>query len=50
MKKGDLLTTDNLRAIRPGFGLAPKYYETLLGKKVNKDITKGTPANWDLIG
>lgn len=49
MKKGDRLTTENLRIIRPGFGLAPKYYEILLGKKVNKDIDRGTPVTWDVL-
>src|SRR5699024_1422872 len=36
VKKGDALTKESLRVIRPGFGLAPKYYDILLGKKVNK--------------
>ncbi|MEN1935716.1 pseudaminic acid synthase [Paenibacillus sp. 102] len=49
MKAGDLLTTENIKAIRPGYGLAPKYLPILLGKKVKKDIVKGTPVNWDLI-
>ena len=49
MKKGDVLTKKNLRSIRPGLGLAPKYYERLLGKKVNKDIVKGTAVSWDII-
>ena len=46
---GEILTEKNLRSIRPGMGLLPKYYEELLGKKVNKDIKKGTPISWDLI-
>ncbi|MEB3056967.1 MULTISPECIES: pseudaminic acid synthase [Bacillus] len=49
MKAGDLLTTENIKAIRPGYGLAPKYLPILLGKKVKKDIAKGTPVSWDLI-
>jgi len=49
MKKGDRLTRDNLRIVRPGFGLAPKYFEILLGKNVNKDVKKGTPMSWDLV-
>lgn len=49
MKKGDILTKKNLRSIRPGLGLAPKYYEALLGKKVNKDITRGTAVEWEMI-
>ena len=46
---GEALTKDNLRAIRPSNGLAPKYYEIVLGKKINKDVKKGTPLNWDLM-
>lgn len=49
MKAGDILTRDNLRPIRPGFGLPPKYYSLLLGKRISKDIKIGTPANWDLL-
>ncbi|AIK38931.1 pseudaminic acid synthase [Bacillus pseudomycoides] len=49
MKAGDLLTTENIKAIRPGYGLAPKYLPILLGKKVKKDVAKGTPVSWDLI-
>ena len=48
-KKGDVLTDKNLRIVRPGLGLAPKYYDILLGRKVNKDVKKGTAVNWDLI-
>ncbi len=50
IKCGDVFTRDNLRAVRPGLGLAPKYYDVLIGKKVKKDVKKGTPASWDLIG
>lgn len=50
MENGELLTKKNLRSIRPGLGLPPKYYETLLGKRVNKTIRKGTPTNWEMIG
>lgn len=50
MNDGEVLTKDNLRAIRPGFGLPPKFYELLLGKSVNRAVKRGTPASWDLIG
>ncbi len=50
MKKGDVLTERNLRAIRPGLGLAPKFYEQFLGKIVNRDVKRGTPLSWDLVG
>jgi len=49
MKVGETFTEKNLRAIRPGFGLPPKYFEMLLGKKVCHDVKKGTPVSWDLI-
>lgn len=49
MKAGEVFTSENLRAIRPGFGLPPKFYEVLLGKKVDKDIKKGTPVTWELF-
>jgi pseudaminic acid synthase len=46
---GDVLTAENLRSIRPGFGLPPKYIDVLLGKRINRDIARGTPMSWDLI-
>lgn len=49
VKKGDMLTTDNLKVIRPGYGLAPKYYDQLVGKHVKKDLKAGTPADWDIF-
>jgi pseudaminic acid synthase len=49
MKKGDVLTEKNFRIVRPGLGLAPKYYDVLLGRKVNKDVKKGTAVKWSLI-
>jgi pseudaminic acid synthase len=50
VKKGEHLSEKNLRCIRPGLGLPPKYYDMLLGKTVNCDLKKGTPMSWDLIG
>lgn len=50
MQAGEVLTRENLRIIRPGFGLAPKYYETLLGRRVNRDLTMGTAMLWDYLG
>ena len=49
LSKGEKLTKENVRIIRPGFGLAPKYYDVILGKSVKSDIKKGTPLTWDLI-
>ncbi|HWP94749.1 MAG TPA: pseudaminic acid synthase [Gammaproteobacteria bacterium] len=49
LKCGDVLTPANLRAIRPGLGLPPKHLDALLGKRVNRDVARGTPMSWDLI-
>ena len=40
----------NLRIVRPGMGLPPKYYDILLGRKVSQDVKKGTAVGWNLIG
>lgn len=50
MKAGDELTPANLRAIRPGLGLPPKHIDQLTGKRVARDVARGTPASWDLLG
>ncbi|TPE43246.1 pseudaminic acid synthase [Pontibacter mangrovi] len=49
IKAGEALTKENIRVIRPGLGLAPKHYDTLLGKTAKQDIKAGTPLNWDLV-
>lgn len=49
MKKGDVITEKNMRSIRPGLGLSPKYYGVVLGKKVNRDVKWGTRLAWDMI-
>ena len=49
LEAGDLLTPKNLRRIRPGYGLPPKYYDVLLGKRVNRAVKKGTPMSWALL-
>ncbi|WP_018875694.1 pseudaminic acid synthase [Thioalkalivibrio sp. ALE31] len=50
LEPGDVLTPQNLRRIRPGHGLPPKYYDILLGKRVTRAVSKGTPVSWDLFG
>jgi len=50
MEAGDVFTPDNLRAIRPGYGLPPKYYERFLGRRINTAAPKGTPLRQDMIG
>ncbi len=49
MQAGDILTTTNLRRIRPGLGLPPKFFDILLGKRVNQNVKRGTPVSWDLF-
>jgi pseudaminic acid synthase len=49
MKSGDIFSEKNVKAIRPGCGLLPKYMENFIGKKINRDVEKGTPLSWELI-
>ena len=49
IKAGECLDPSNLRSIRPGLGLPPKYYDMLLGKRVNRDLSAGTALTWDLL-
>lgn len=49
IKSGTVLTRENLRTVRPGFGLPPKYYDEFLGKKVSCDLKKGTPVTWNIF-
>jgi len=49
MKAGDVLTAENVRAIRPGLGLPPKYLDSLLGLAVRKDVKAGTPLSFDVL-
>ena len=49
LKKGDILTEKNVRSIRPGLGLSPKYYDVVLGKHVKCDVNRGTGLSWDVI-
>lgn len=49
IQAGGLITEKNIRSIRPGFGLHPKYLKSLLGKKVIGDITRGTPVKLEFI-
>lgn len=49
VKKGDVLSSENLRIIRPAAGLAPKHWDEVVGKTFNSDIKAGTPLAWDNI-
>jgi len=46
---GDELTEANVRCIRPGHGLHPRYLEQVLGRKVTRAVSKGTPLSWELV-
>ena len=50
VKAGTPLSPENVRIIRPGFGLPPKFYDTLMGRRLNRDATIGTPLSWNMIG
>ena len=49
IKAGEIITIKNMRRIRPGYGLPAKYEEKILGKRVKKDVSIGTPVEWSLI-
>lgn len=49
LKKGDVITKEHIRRIRPGYGLLPKFEQQLIGKRVNRDIACGTATSWDFI-
>lgn len=50
VREGEILTADNIRIVRPGFGLAPRHYDLLVGRRANKDLPKGTAMSWEHIG
>ena len=50
IEEGELISEHNLRCVRPGLGISPKYYDVLIGKRVNRNIKQGTPVSWDIIG
>lgn len=49
VKEGDVFTEDNVRSIRPGYGLKPQHIKAVLGKIARQDIAKGTPVSWEII-
>jgi pseudaminic acid synthase len=49
LKKGQLITHADIRSVRPGFGLPPKYYEQLIGNIVTRDVELGDAVTWDLV-
>ena len=49
LKIGDVLTHDNVRAIRPGLGLPTKYLDLILGKKIKQNVKRGTALSWNYL-
>lgn len=49
MRAGEVITAESIRSVRPGYGLAPKHFDTLIGKKVKTDVIKNTPVLINLI-
>lgn len=49
IKKGELFTEENIKSIRPGDGISPKFYYDVIGKKASKDIERGEPLNWEMV-
>lgn len=49
VKAGDIISEENIRSVRPAYGLHPKYYDMVIGKTYERDIKKGTPLDFDLI-
>ena len=49
VKKGEIVSEENVRSIRPGYGLEPRHLTNLIGRKFNKDVDRGTPLSWDII-
>jgi N-acetylneuraminate synthase len=49
MQAGDVLTNANVRAIRPGLGLPTKFIDVVIGKRIARDVRRGTGLQWDLI-
>ena len=49
MRAGETFTAENLRSIRPGYGMAPRHYDSILGRRASEDIRRGTPLAWNLV-
>lgn len=49
LEAGSVVAETDIRRIRPGFGLAPKYFEELVGKKLKVTVTRGTPTSWNIF-
>jgi len=50
IKQGENFTKENIRVIRPGDGIQPKFFEQILGRKASQNISRGIPLKWELVG
>lgn len=50
VKAGDVFTADNLRIVRPGSGLHPRFFGQVLGRRASRDLQRGTPLSWEYVG
>ena len=49
IRKGEVLSAENVRSIRPGYGLAPRFLDDVIGRRAARDVERGTPVSWELI-
>jgi len=49
IQKDEAFSEENIRSIRPGYGLHPKYYQQILGKSAKKDLERGMPLKWEFV-
>jgi N-acetylneuraminate synthase len=49
MHCGDTITCHDVRRIRPGYGLSPKYLDEIIGRRVAKDVERGDRVSWDIL-
>ena len=49
VKRGEAFTSENIRSIRPGYGLHTRHLQEVLGRKAAHDIERGTPLSWELV-
>ena len=49
LKKGDTIKENDIQRIRPGYGIKPKFFSEIIGKKVLKDVQRGDPVQWEVL-
>ena len=48
-KKGDFIKENDIKRIRPGYGIKPKFFNEIIGKKILKDVQRGDPVKWEVL-